>query len=213
MKLVDSLRHGAGCELFLVEVDNAARSVAMSREERTQAVLPLQGKPLNAWKATPGKVRAAPLYAQLAAALGMRDAVTLAADDLRGLRFERLMLLFDPDADGIHIGALLLLYLQRFARPLVDAGRVHMLLAPMFVIEPAPGAQRMHAYSREHAQALLAQLREQGHGDVALHGCRGLGSVEPPVLRRLCIDPATRHSRVVGEEDLAAVRQALGIGG
>lgn len=210
MKLADSDRHGDGCELFLVEGDSAARSVTMLRDAATQAVLPLQGKPLNAWKASPGKVLESPLYRQLAQALGMRDAIGLAPGELALLRYQRLLLLFDPDADGVHIGALMLLYLHRFAQPLIDAGRVHMLRAPMFAIEPAPPAPPLHAYSREHAQALLAHLRER---DVTatMRGYRGLGGIEPPVLHACCIDPRTRRSRVVDGQDIAAVKQAFGL--
>lgn len=211
MKLADSLRHGDGCELFLVEGDSAWRSVAMLRQARTQAVLPLQGKPLNAWKASPGKVLESPLYRQLAEALGMRDPIGLAEGELPRLRYQRLLLLFDPDADGVHISALVLLYLERFARPLLDAGRVHLVRAPMFAIDAEGG--RMHAYSRAHAQALLAQLQAQGDRVPQLHGYRGLGSIEPEALRALCIDPASRHSRVVGREDIAAIKQAFGIAG
>ena len=72
-KLIDSVQHGAGCELILVEGDSAARSVANVRDERTQAVLPLQGKPLNAWRASPTRVAAYPWYVQLAIALGLQS--------------------------------------------------------------------------------------------------------------------------------------------
>lgn len=204
MKLADSKRHGEGCELFLVEGDSAARSVAMLRDERTQAVLPLQGKPLNAWKATPAKVSGNALYRQLAQALGLRDAVSCDADALASLRFERLLLLFDPDADGIHIQALVLLYLQRFQRPLIDAGRVQVTRAPMFTLCAGDG-EPVHAWSPQHAQALTAQLRSAGHAEVAMQGYRGLGSIPPDVLRTCCIDPVTRTARTVGDEDIQAV--------
>ena len=106
MTLIESQRHGAGCELFLVEGESAAGAVAAVRDARTQAVLACQGKPLNAWRATPARVAAYPLYPQLASALGWSSVVDSSAT--AAPRFERVMLLFDPDADGIHIGALLL---------------------------------------------------------------------------------------------------------
>ena len=55
--LIESQRHGAGCELFLVEGESAAGAVAAVRDARTQAVLACQGKPLNAWRATPAPTR------------------------------------------------------------------------------------------------------------------------------------------------------------
>ena len=99
MPLADSQRHGAGCELFLVEGESAAGAVAAVRDAPTQAVLPLQGKPLNAWRAGAARVAAYPLYRRLAAALCGADATDGAHLPLASLRFERLMLLFDPDAD------------------------------------------------------------------------------------------------------------------
>ena len=129
MTLIESQRHGAGCELFLVEGESAAGAVAAVRDARTQAVLACQGKPLNAWRATPARVAAYPLYPQLASALGWSSVVDSSAT--AAPRFERVMLLFDPDADGIHIGALLLLYLQRFAPALLAQGHVFMVRAPL----------------------------------------------------------------------------------
>ena len=105
--LLDSQQHGPEAELLLVEGESAAQSVAAVRQSLRQAVLPLQGKPLNAWKAGRDKVLASPLYRQLAAALGLPDAVSCSDADVGRLRYGRILLLFDPDADGIHIGATL----------------------------------------------------------------------------------------------------------
>lgn len=210
IKLVDSDVHGEGAELFVVEGDSAARSVAMLRDARGQAVLPLQGKPLNAWKATAAKVAAAPLYRQLAAALGTRDPVTCEPADAGGLRFGRIVLLFDPDADGIHIGALMLLYFQRWMPALIAQGRIVVVRAPMFALACGDGPSSF-AYSTAHAQAIAAQWRADGRGEAQLHRFLGLGSIPPATLDALCIDPETRLARVADETDVAAVKRALGV--
>lgn len=207
MKLVDSAEHGEGAELFVVEGDSAARSVVALRNRRNQAVLPLQGKPLNAWKAGAGKVTASPLYRQLAQALGARDPLT--QPDAADLRYGRIVLLMDPDADGVHISALVLLYFKRWMPGLLAAGRVVVVRAPMYAISPAPGEPPVFAYSSEHRLAMLAGLRQQGCPDADAHGYLGLGSIPPDVLRACCIDPATRTSRVAGEDDVAAVMAAF----
>lgn len=209
MKLVDSAVHGEDAELFVVEGDSAARSVAALRSQRNQAVLPLQGKPLNAWKAGAAKVAASPLYRQLAQALGARD--PLAQPDADGLRYGRVVLLMDPDADGVHICALMLLYFKRWMPGLLAAGRIVVVRAPMYAIAPAPGEPPVFAYSNEHRQAMLAGLRQQGCSGADAHGYLGLGSIPPEVLRTRCIDPTTRFSRVAGEDDVAAVLSALRI--
>ena len=213
-KLVDSAAHGAGCELFLVEGDSAAASVAAVRDARSQAVLPLQGKPLNAWRASPAKVRDYALYPQLAQALGWPSAVEVAAAHIAGRRFERLCLLLDPDADGIHIGALMLLYLQRFAPALLARGRVLVVRAPMAALRAADartGEITDHlAYTPEHARTLRQQATERGDRIMADMVFRGLGSLPPELLRGSCVEPETRRADVVTAAQVQAVVEVFG---
>ena len=209
MKLADCREHGDAAELFVVEGDSAARSVVALRDDRTQAVLPLQGKPLNAWKAGRDKVLASPLYRQLAAALGLPDAVSCSDADVGRLRYGRILLLFDPDADGIHIGALMLLYFERWLPALIHAGRIQVVRAPMYAI--ARDGATEYAYSQAHAAALVEHLRKAGESRIESHAYRGLGSIPPQVLQALCVDPLTRRTRVAGQEDVVAVMHAFGL--
>ena len=210
-KLIDSTQHGAGCELFLVEGDSAARSVANVRDERTQAVLPLQGKPLNAWRADAEKVRSNILYRQLADALGVTDPTMESASLVpRPLRFERVVL-FDPDADGVHIEALMLLYFARWMPTLIECGQLWRVRAPMFTLTHAATGEVMQAYSPPHRDALLAQMHAEASGEILQHRHVGLGSLPPALLRRSCIDPATRAVRQVDQVDIDAVLDAFGL--
>jgi DNA gyrase subunit B/topoisomerase-4 subunit B len=213
-RLIDSTAHGAGCELFVVEGESAAASVAAVRHPRTQAVLPLQGKPLNAWRASPAKVQAYPLYAQLAQALGWPSAVGIGAAHIASRRFERLCLLFDPDADGIHIGALMLLYLQRFAPALIALGSVCVVRPPMAALrlaDPASGEiTEPLAYTPEHARALRQQAAQRGDVVMADMVFRGLGSLPPELLRASCVAPATRRADAVTAAQLQAVVEVFG---
>ena len=210
-KLIDSTQHGAGCEVFLVEGDSAARSVANVRDERTQAVLPLQGKPLNAWRADADKVRSNILYRQLADALGVGDAtLTSAPRPPRPLRFERVVLVFDPDADGVHIEALMLLYFARWLPEFLAGGQVWRVRAPMFTLTDADTGETAQAYSPAHRDALIAAMQGGVDGRVMQHRHVGLGSLPPALLRRACVDPATRIARRAGGEDVEAVLAAFG---
>ncbi|CAM5780250.1 MAG: hypothetical protein J0I00_02525 [Burkholderiales bacterium] len=215
-KLIDSQRHGAGCELFLVEGDSAAGAVAAVRDARTQAVLPLQGKPLNAWRASPARVAAYPLYPQLAGALGLPSATPGADLDPAALRFERLLLLLDPDADGVHIGALMLLYLQRFAPALLAQQRVWMVRAPAAGLRVAARdsgeIEDVWADTPEQARALREHAAAQAERWLVLRdwGFRGLASLPPEVLRATCVDPATRRADAVTPAQLRAVTDVFG---
>ncbi len=213
-KLLDCQVHGpgSGAELLLVEGDSALASVAAVRDDRCQAVLALQGKPLNAWVATPARVAQHAQYTLLAQALGLPSPTT-ALDEalLATLRFERIALLLDPDADGIHIGALLLLYLQRWLPLLVSSGRVIQLRAPMFELVCAVTGDVQHADNPPQRQALVTRMTAAADGApprVLAH--RGLGSIAPEVLRRRCVDPATRQAQVVSVADVQSVIAVFG---
>ncbi|MFD1710114.1 hypothetical protein FVQ98_02660 [Ottowia sp. GY511] len=216
LPLADSQRHGAGCELFLVEGESAAGAVAAVRSAATQAVLPLQGKPLNAWRASPARVAAFPWYAQLADALGLPSPTVGDALAPGALRFERLVLLFDPDADGIHIGALVLLYLQRFAPALMAQERVWMVRAPMAGLRVAARdtgeTEDVWAYTPEQAHQLRQRAAAQTERWAVLRdwAFRGLASLPPDVLRTTCVEPATRHAAVVTPAQVQAVIDVFG---
>ena len=213
--LLDSQQHGEQAELLLVEGDSAAQSVAAVRQSLRQAVLPLQGKPLNASRASERKVAESPLYQQLAMALVLEGA-TAHADGaaLPTLRFARLMLLFDPDADGIHIGALVLLYLQRWLPQLLREERVWMVRPPLGAVRWTDGETGEILLQQAYAQPQLQQLRqlalERGGLDVQQFVYRGLGSLPQQVLFEACVQPATRHAHVVRESDLRAVIDVFG---
>jgi DNA gyrase subunit B len=215
--LFDCAQHGSDAELFLVEGESAAASVAAIRDPACQAVLALQGKPLNAWHASAAKVQAHALYRQLAQALGLAHATALAglaAPELPPLRFGRVLLLLDPDADGIHIGALLLLYFQRWAPALIDAARLAQAQAPLFVLRPA-GAPSQAEPLRVHMPQELPALRERltrEHGaPPQVQAVRGLGSLDPPWLAHWCVRPGSRRLHTVTLSDVQMVLQVFGL--
>lgn len=212
---LDSQRHGEEVELLLVEGESAAQSVAAVRQALRQAVLPLQGKPLNAWRASAAKVAESPLFHQLAQALGLQDATQYAdASTLPQLRFARLVLLFDPDADGIHIGALVLLYLQRWLPQVLREQRVWMVRPPMGAVQWTDADTGEIVLHQAYAPLQMQQLRQQaaaaGVLDVQQFVYRGLGSIPPQVLFESCVQAATRHAHVVQASDLQAVIDVFG---
>jgi DNA gyrase subunit B len=210
-KLEDSKDHGADTELLLVEGDSALASVVAVRNERSQAVLALQGKPLNAWVAHEARVAAHAQYRLLAQALGLATPTAITDNELAALRFERVMLLLDPDADGIHIGALLVLYVQRWLPTLITSGRLFQLRAPMFELVCAVTGDVQHANNPPQCQALSARMKATAGGaPPRVQAHRGLGSIAPEVLRARCLNPATRHASVVTTADVQAVIAVFG---
>jgi DNA gyrase subunit B/topoisomerase-4 subunit B len=196
--LVDSLRHGSGAELFVVEGESAGLAVTRVRDADTQAVLPMQGKPTSALSAPERKLVSHPFYAALAEALG---AGAGAACDPQGLRFGRLLLLMDPDADGIHCGLLVLMFLHRCLRPVLDAGIVEIVRPPWGEVASGGGPPRV-AFSEPEFQAFAAEARPEGG---VARRYRGLAGIDHGLLLAHCIAPATRRTERVASAHVAAM--------
>ncbi len=215
-KLMDCRDHGpgSGAELLLVEGDSALASVCAVRSERTQAVLALQGKPLNAWQASAARVAQHVQYQLLVQALGIESAtggIGSSAPAHKPLRFERVLLLFDPDADGIHIGALLVLYVQRWLPQLIQQQQLWQVRAPMFELVAADSGEVQQADNPVQCQTLAARMAESAGGQrPRVQAYRGLGGIAPEVLRSRCVDPSTRQAYAVGAADVQAVVDVFG---
>lgn len=201
-KLDDSAEHGAASELFVVEGDSAAAAVGRVRDLRRQAVLPMQGKPLNATRASRSKVLEHPFFGPLAAAI---DAGLEAQCDPRRARYGRVLVLTDPDADGIHCGFLTLLFFHRFMRPLLDAGRIELVRPPWGEVVAA--GEIMLAFSEPELAALAERFRSRG--DMSVRRYRGLAALDADVIRETCVDPATRRIAAVSSADVAAMIEVI----
>ena len=205
---VDSLQHAplARAELFIVEGESAAQAVCAVRDPRLQAVLPLQGKPVNAMRASRGRVRASPWLSALTGVLGTAPGTALPLGDLR---YERIILLLDPDADGIHAGALVQIFFLECMRSLLQQGLVEIVHAPWGEVR-MPDRESRIAYHEAAFQQLCRDLRADGgkSGDRIRH--RGLATITPAILERTCVNRATRRSRVLTVADAEKAAEVFG---
>ncbi len=209
VKLHDCRRHGvgSGAELFVVEGDAASKTVCRARNAETQAVLPMQGKPLNAIKASRANVERNQLFRALIDSMGAGWDDQL---NLCQLRYDRVILLFDPDADGIHCGALMLMFFHRWMRPLIESDRLHVVRPPLYEISSAESHDRIHAYSDGHYQRIRAEL-EKKKVDFQEQRYRGLASMNDATLVTTCLDPETRNTSPLTCEDAeTAIRIFIG---
>jgi topoisomerase-4 subunit B len=195
-KLQDCSAQAVDRELFIVEGDSAARAVGAARSPDFQAVLPMQGKPLNPLKASRADVLQHPKYADVLAVLG----ISATAESIGGgfdfafnrLRYQKIVLLFDPDADGIHARSLMHLFFYRWLRPLLDAGHVFDTHAPLWEITHEALEQPIYAATKAHLDRLRQVLTAQGISPAAQR-FRGLASVPAATLWQRCLDPNTRR--------------------
>jgi DNA gyrase subunit B len=188
-------------ELLIVEGDSASNAVGSVRDAAFQAVMPMQGKPLNAWKATKDKVARNEFFHALDQAIGAGWGVAFLVENTR---YKKIVLLFDPDADGIHCGMLVLMYFYRWMLPLLESGRIYMVHPPLFEITAPKMTELVCAVSDEEAIARLAKVQRELDPNAVKKRFRGLASMSGAVLKRYCVQPSTRHAFRMGPKDAEA---------
>lgn len=209
VKLLDCREHGpaSDAELFLVEGDSASLAVARLRDPHRQAVLPMQGKPMNAVKASPRKVTENPLLGALVEALGAGFGDGFAAENLR---YRRIVLLMDPDADGIHCGALMLMFFHRHMPALLAQERVLMVRPPVGEVTDRQTGVIHFAYSDVQFLQLCEQHNAGFGGRTATLKYCGLAGMNAQQLEQSCIDPNTRLASVMRTRDAEMALEIFG---
>jgi DNA gyrase subunit B/topoisomerase-4 subunit B len=162
----------------------------------------MQGKPINAVRAPRRKVLEHPFFGPLTEALGVGFEGEC---DPRRSRYGRVLVLTDPDADGIHCGFLVLLFFHRWMRPLLDAGRVAVVRPPWGEVVVA--GEIVHAFSEPELAAVADRAR--GRGAVAVRRYRGLAALDADLVRETCVDPATRRTADVSTADVASMIEVI----
>jgi DNA gyrase subunit B len=118
--------------------------------------------------------------------------------DLGKLRYGKIFLLMDADADGHHIATLLLTFLFRHMRPLVDHGHVYLAQPPLYRIDL--GKQTLWALDDLHKERLLKQ-HAKGNAKPNITRFKGLGEMNPDTLKMTTLDPKTRQALRVTVKD------------
>lgn len=210
-KLADcSEKDPAACEIYFVEGDSAGGTAKQGRDRHFQAIMPLRGKILNVEKAMQHKIFENEEIKNIYTALGVRigteeDSKAL---NLEKLRYHKIIIMCDADVDGSHIETLILTFLFRFMKELIENGYIYIATPPLYQVKK--GTKSNYAWNEDMRDRLIQELKGGGNeSSVNVQRYKGLGEMNAEQLWDTTMNPENRTLRQVTIENAAECDQVF----
>ncbi len=184
-------------ELFLVEGDSAGGSAKQARNKDYQAIMPLRGKILNTWEINSLEALGSQEIRDIATAIGVEPN----SRKLEDLRYGKICIMADADSDGLHIATLLCALFLKHFQPLVTAGKVFVVMPPLYRIDHAK--EIYYAIDDDERQSIVQKIYSQKKNpSIQVTRFKGLGEMNPNQLKETAMDPQTRRLMALTSIDL-----------
>lgn len=210
-KFVDSRIHGEEAELYLAEGDSAHGSVVLARDGKFQASLPMGGKFLNVAKAsTLEAIVKNKIIMNVIRVLGCgvelgRKHKDVAPFDITKLRYGKIIIASDQDADGKQITSLAITLFHTLMPEIIKQGKLYIAKTPLYEIK-LKNDSVLYAYSDEERDELIQRDKKKV---VNVARSKGLGELDAEVMAETAMNPETRHLVQVTIGDSGVAKRTL----